>query len=132
MADEKKALIIDDDEDLVMITETYLCEVGDLDIVTANDGETGLAKALEEKPDIIILDVQMPGKNGFEVFQELKKDDSTRDIPVIMMTGVGQEVQVHFTAEEVGKMLGTAPDAYLEKPVEPDEFIATAKKLLGL
>jgi CheY-like chemotaxis protein len=88
--------------------------------------------AKEGKPDLICLDVQMPGMNGFEVFKALREDDELKSVPVIMITGVGNEVGVHFSADEVGNMLGTKPEGYLEKPVDAIQLQKLAGSLLGM
>ena len=74
----------------------------------------------------------MPEKDGFEVFAELRKDTATKDIPVVMLTGVGAKVGIPFSARDMGKFLGAEPNAYIEKPIEPSELQDTVAKLLAL
>ena len=92
----------------------------------------GLEKAKEAKPDLIILDVQMPGKSGFDLFSELDKDESTKDIPVVMLTGVEEKTGIGFSAKSMGEFFGKEPAAYIEKPVDATELQNTVSKLLGL
>jgi two-component system alkaline phosphatase synthesis response regulator PhoP len=132
MADVKTVLIVDDEQDAVEFVEAVLSEVGDIAAISANDGVSGLEKAKEATPDLIILDVQMPEKNGFEVFADLKKEASTKNIPVIMLTGVADKVGISFSAEEMGDFMGEEPDAYIEKPVDPEELKNTVSEVLGL
>jgi two-component system alkaline phosphatase synthesis response regulator PhoP len=132
MADVKTVLIVDDEQDAVAFVEAVLSEIGDIAAISANDGVSGLEKAKEATPDLIILDVQMPEKNGFDVFGDLKKDESTKGIPVIMLTGVADKVGISFSAEEMGDFMGQEPDGYIEKPVDPEELKKTVSKVLGL
>ena len=132
MANTKTVLIVDDEPDAVEFVEVALSELGGIATVSANDGVNGLQKAKEAKPDLIILDVQMPGKNGFDVFVDLKKEASTKDIPVIMLTGVADKVGIRFSGKDMGEFMGEEPDAYIEKPVNPDDLQKTVSKLLDL
>jgi CheY-like chemotaxis protein len=132
MAGEKTVLIIDDEPDAVDITKTMLSQLPGLDTLSANDGERGIAKAREFKPDLIVLDVQMPGKGGFQVFNELRADESLKDIPVIMLTGVAEKAGIGFSASDMKEFLGKEPEAYIEKPVDAADFQATVSKILRL
>ena len=132
MAENKKILIIDDEPDAIAFSEAMLSELGEFDIETAINGLEGLQKAEMIKPDLIILDIQMPVMNGFQVFKELKKNGATDSIPVIMLTGVGEKTGIGFSSEEMGDYLGETPQAYIVKPVEPEEFHKTVSSILGL
>ena len=132
MPDTRTVLIVDDEPDAVAFAEAMLSEIDGLTAVSAHDGPSGLEKAREAAPALIILDVQMPGMDGFAVFAELKKEPATKGIPVVMLTGVGQKVGISFSAEEVGKLTGEKPEAYLEKPIEPQAFQKAVKQALGL
>jgi CheY-like chemotaxis protein len=132
MAENKKVLIIDDEPDATAFSEAMLSELGDFEIVTAANGLEGLQKAEAIKPDLIILDVQMPVMNGFQVFKELKKKDDTENIPVIMLTGIATTTGLRYDAKDMGITLGSEPDAFIDKPVEPEEFHKTVSQILGL
>jgi len=80
-----KILIIDDEQDLVKLVKEIL-ELEDFEVSGAYDGEEGLTKATREMPDLILLDIKMPGLNGFQVLERLKIDKSTSHIPVVMLT----------------------------------------------
>ena len=129
MSHEKSVLVVDDEPDSIEIVEAMLSEIEGISILSAIDGNSGLVKAKEARPDLIILDVQMPGKNGFEVFYELKKDESTKDIPVIMLTGIGDKTGLSFSSNDMDEFLGTPPDAYIEKPVDAVTLQKTVLKL---
>ncbi|MFC1542148.1 response regulator [Candidatus Latescibacterota bacterium] len=132
MSDEKKVLIVDDEPDAIEIVEAMLSELETVTTLSANDGDSAIAKAKVTGPDLIILDVQMPGKSGFDVFSELKKDVSTTDIPVIMLTGIGEKTGIGFSSKNMEDYLGDSPDAYIEKPVDAVTLQKTVSKLLGL
>ncbi|MBT4850319.1 response regulator [Candidatus Parcubacteria bacterium] len=93
MADNVKILFVDDDN---FLRKVYQSELGDrgYDVILAVDGEEGLEKARTNDPDLIILDMIMPKKNGFEVLMELQEDEKTKNIPVIILSNLGQEDDV--------------------------------------
>ena len=119
----KTALIIDDSKaeaelmTAVLKDNGFVCE-------HAEDGEKGEARALELKPDIILLDVVMPGKPGFQVCRSLKKNAETSSIPVILVTSKGEE-----TDQLWGRKQGAVD--YVVKPFEPEELLATVQKHVG-
>ena len=101
-AAKKKILIIDDEEDLcVLAKHTLTLERSDLEVVSANDGPSGIRRAQADQPALIILDVMMPKMDGYEVCRLLKKDEKTRAIPVIMLTASG-DPHLNQKAFEVG------------------------------
>ena len=132
MSDEKRVLIVDDEPDAIDIVEAMLSEIHGVTTLSANDGENGFKKAKDTNPDLIIMDVQMPGKNGFEVFSDLKRDESLKDIPVIMLTGIREKSKIGFSADNMKDFLGTEPEAYIEKPVDAVILQDTVSKILGL
>lgn len=125
-----KVLVVDDEPDAVEFVRTVLEEAG-YEVSSAPDGEAGLAAARAERPDLVVLDVQMPGKDGFTVFAEMAKDEELGAIPVVMLTGVGERLGVPFSAEEMGEYYGAEPAAYVEKPVDPAALQETVRRVLG-
>ena len=132
MSDPKKVLIVDDEADAIDITDAMLSRFGNITTISASDGDSGLEKAKSEKPDLIILDVEMPGKSGFDVFVELKKDEATAGIPIVMLTGVKEKVGIPFSADAMKDFLGYEPEAYIEKPVQLGDLQKTVSSILGL
>jgi len=126
----KTVLVVDDTEDVREAVKMIL-DAHDMRTEGAVDGEDGLAKAASLMPDLIILDVQMPKKDGFQTFTELRANEATRSIPVIMITGVGERLGIGFSAREMGEFLGDEPEAYLEKPISPEEIVATVTEVLS-
>jgi len=130
--DRKKILIVDDELDVRIYVRTLFETSGYTPIVTRN-GKEGLEKAKELSPDLIILDVMMPEVGGVTMYRELKTDLELKDIPVIMLTGIGEKSFSHYL-----KMLNLKvkdpipqPDAHMEKPLDHEKLLELAKKILG-
>lgn len=114
-----KILIIDDDEELCELVSEYLTVEG-FEVESVNDGETGLETALEGKHDLVILDVMLPKKNGFDVLRELRLESK---IPVLMLTARGEDME-----RIVGLEIGA--DDYLPKPFNPRELVARLRAIM--
>lgn len=117
----KKILAVDDEKHIVRLVQVNLERHG-YTVITAYDGKDALEKVHSEHPDLIVLDVMMPYMDGFEVLQNLKKDQNTRDIPVIMLTAKAQDADV-FKGWQSGA------DCYLTKPFNPMELIMFVKRI---
>ncbi|MGI8545164.1 MAG: response regulator [Aridibacter sp.] len=115
----EKILIIDDDEELCELVSEYLTVEG-FEVESVHDGESGLNEALEENHDMVILDVMLPKKNGFDVLRELRKESK---IPVLMLTARGEDME-----RIVGLEIGA--DDYLPKPFNPRELVARLRTIL--
>jgi CheY-like chemotaxis protein len=126
----KKVLIVDDEPDAIDFTQEIVEGEGHT-VVTASDGSKGLAAMRRENPDLVILDVQMPDMDGFEVFQQMKRDDALKAIPVVMLTGIKEKVGIGFSADEMKDYMGERPADYIEKPIDPEKLKAALKKVLG-
>ena len=118
----KHILIIDDEQDMLDLLRPRL-EAAGYEVSTAPDGQSGLDKAREEKPDLILLDVMMPKIDGYQVCRFLKFDEDYKHIPIILLTARGQEQD-----RETGKKVGA--DGYLTKPFEKEELLNTIDRLL--
>lgn len=119
----KRLLLIDDEPELVALVKERL-ELEDYDVLPAYNGTEGFYKATVERPDLIILDLVMPGMNGYDVCRKLKIDARYKDIPVIMFTAKFQPNDIDF-----GKAMGA--DAYLTKPVGLKTLSDLVRSLLG-
>ncbi|MFH1218986.1 MAG: response regulator [Candidatus Eisenbacteria bacterium] len=126
----KTILVIDDEQDAVDFV-TEILEGAGRRVISENDGRAGLVAIRAERPDLVVLDVQMPKMNGFEVFEAMQKEDSLKSIPVIMLTGIRDKVGMGFSGEDMGKFYGHAPREYIEKPVNPAVFLEAVNKILG-
>ena len=132
MSDRKKVLIIDDEEDARAFAETVVSEVGDFDIIMASDGTSGSQMARDTVPDLVILDVMMPGKSGFMVFNDIRQDERLAEIKVIMLTGVAEERGIGFSGEDMGQYFGEKPFAFIDKPVDPRILEDTVRSALDV
>ena len=126
----KTILVVDDEPDAIAFVREVLEGEG-YQVNSAPDGSKGLSTMREAKPDLVILDVQMPEMDGFEVFQEMKKDEELKPIPVIMLTGIKDKLGIGFSAGDMKDYMGEQPNDYVEKPVDPAKLIATVEKILG-
>ena len=121
--DRKKILLVDDSS-TVLLMERMILSKSDYDVVTARDGLEGLEKARAERPDLILMDVIMPRMDGFEAVRQLRQEDATREIPVIMVTTRGELQSV-----EAGYESGC--NEYVTKPINGLELLAKVKSCLG-
>ena len=127
----KKVLIVDDELDVRIYVRTLFETSGYSPIVTRN-GIEGLQKAKELSPDLIILDVMMPEAGGVTMYRELKTDPQLKNIPVIMLTAVGEKSFSHYLKMLNIKIGGPIPqpEAYMEKPLDHEELLKLARKIL--
>jgi len=118
-----KILVVDDEPDVVEVVGFRLQKEG-YDVISAHDGPSGLAIALAKQPDLIVLDIMMPGIDGFEVFRRLKADQRTANIPVIMLTAKADSPSV-----AKGWMEGV--DNYITKPFDVEDLVKSVKGVLA-
>ena len=126
---EKKAkiLLVDDDIDFVESTRIVL-ESSSYEVIVALEGNEGLRKAYEEEPDLILLDIIMPVKDGFSAAEQLKKDPQLSKIPTLMLTSFS--ARRGETAIPVSRGFALDVEDYIEKPVTPDELLARIEEHL--
>jgi len=130
MQKQTKILVIDDDPDLHTAVKKIL-ESKFYEVISALDGDEGLRKVVEERPDLIILDVIMPGKHGFDVCRELKTDEKYHffsDIPVLMLTVYPEDREKMHLSMREGMMMEA--EDYLQKPIDPEELVKRVEALL--
>ena len=119
-----KVLYVEDNEDNVYMLKMRLELLGDFEVLTAENGEKGCAMALSERPDIILMDLEMPVVDGWEATRRLKDDAQTRDIPIIALSA-------HALAGEREKALAAGCDEFDTKPIEFDRLVATLRRVLA-
>ena len=126
---EKKAkiLLIDDDIDFVESTKIIL-ESKPYEVIVAHNGDEGLQKAREGNPDLILLDVIMPVKDGFTAAEQIKKDPQLSKIPVLMLTAFAAKGQE--TSIPVSRGFTLETEDYIDKPISPKELLARVEKHL--
>ena len=113
---------MDDYPDALDVWEVYLRAEG-FEVWTASDGESAFAEAVREKPDVIVMDLELPGKSGYEVARDLKARPDTRDIPLIAATGYS-----HVKQLDLARASGF--DAVMVKPCDPQSLVAEIRRLL--
>ena len=126
---EKKAkiLLVDDDIDFVESTKIVL-ESKPYEVIVALEGDEALRKARQEKPDLILLDIIMPVKDGFTAAEQLKEDPQLSKIPTLMLTSFS--ARRGETAIPVSRGFALDVEDYIEKPVSPEELLAIVEKYL--
>ncbi len=118
-----KRILIVDDEPNILISIEFLMKREGYDVAIARDGEEGLAAIRAQRPDLVVLDVMMPKRDGFEVCTEVRADQSLSEVRILMLTAKGREA-------EVKKGLALGADAYIPKPFSTQELVAKVKTLL--
>lgn len=115
-------LVADDDEDILTLVAVRL-ELAGYDVIKARSGDEALRMAVEHSPDLAVIDVMMPGLNGFEVTRELRRRELTRETPVILLTALAQE-------SDVARGLAAGADDYVKKPFDAADLRARVRRLL--
>jgi DNA-binding response OmpR family regulator len=124
MAEEKKKILIIEDDPFLLSMYVTKLEANGFMVASEENGENGIGKIKKEKPDLLLLDILLPGKDGFEILEEMKKNDELKDIPVILLTNLGQRKDV-----EKGLELG-AVDYLIKAHFTPSEVITKISKVL--
>jgi DNA-binding response OmpR family regulator len=119
-----KRILIADDEPNIVASLEFLMEQGGYEVMAVADGHAALAAVASFAPDLVLLDVMMPGRSGYEVCERLKGDPATRGIKVVMLSAKGRDV-------EVAKGLDLGADAYVTKPFSTRELAARIREMLG-
>ena len=122
MSKSPKILVVDDEENIVRLLEMNLRRRG-YDVRHAYDGQEGLTVATEERPDLIICDVNMPLLDGFEVLRRLKADQQLKDIPIVMLTAKAQ-------TDDLWHGIDAGAEYYVTKPIDLAGLLALVDKML--
>jgi len=123
MSGTKKILIADDEENIVISLEFLMKREG-FEVLVAGDGEEALSRIRADAPDLVLLDVMMPKKTGFEVCQEVRADPALAQTRILMLTAKGRDT-------EVAKGMGMGADAYMTKPFSTKDLVDQVHALLG-
>ncbi|MBD2020227.1 response regulator [Leptolyngbya sp. FACHB-36] len=118
-----KVLIVDDSPTMREMVSEHLRYEG-YSVIEAADGEEAIAKIQVSIPDLVVTDIVMPRKNGYELCRWLKSEPTTRNVPVIMCTSKGEEFDVYWGMKQ-------GADAYITKPYHPPDLLAAVKRLLN-
>ncbi len=120
----KKILVVDDAM-IILKSAKLILERAGFNVITAEDGKKALLKVVSENPDLVITDIMMPGKDGFELLKDIKNNPKTKDIPVIMLTAKGYK-------EDILKAVSLNASDYIVKPFSPKLLVDRVKKVLKL
>jgi len=118
-----KILIAEDERDIRELI-TYTLQFAGYEVVSAGDGEEAVQLTLQEKPDLVLLDVRMPRMNGYEACKAIKADEKTKGIPVVFLSAKGQDAEI-----QAGMQAGAVE--YMVKPFSPDQLTARVKVVLA-
>ena len=121
---EVRTLVVDDDPDVRLVCRVALTSFGH-EVLTARDGEEGVATALRERPDIIVLDIMMPRKDGLSLLRDLRADESAKEIPVVLLSALAASTD-QLRGYEAGA------DGYLTKPFSPDDLNSTISHIASM
>jgi CheY-like chemotaxis protein len=119
-----KVLYVEDNDDNVYMLKMRLELLGDFEVLAAEDGEKGCEMAAAERPDIILMDLEMPVLDGWEATRRLRSNPQTRDIPVIALSA-------HALAGERERALAAGCNEFDSKPIEFDRLVATVRRILA-
>ena len=116
-------ILIADDEPNIVISLEYLMKREGYEVIIARDGTQALEAILRERPSLVLLDVMMPGKTGFDVCQEVRATPSVKDTPIMMLTAKGRDT-------DIAKGLAMGATAYMAKPFSTKEIAAKVRDML--
>jgi len=120
----QRTVLIIEDEKLIIVSTQMVLEAAGFRVESATNGEDGITKAKAQSPDLILLDIMMPGIDGWETLTRLKRDTATNGIPVVIFTA-----REHSRGHQKSTDMGAAD--YFRKPFEPDELIELVEKHIG-
>lgn len=123
MVAPRKILLVDDSETILQMEQMILAKSA-YELITARDGEEGVAKALKNKPDLILMDVVMPKMDGFEAVRHLRENKQTSTVPIVMVTSKAEAESM-----EAGYVSGC--NDYIIKPIDSLELLTKVKNLIG-
>ena len=122
MSPRPLVLVADDDPDILLLI-TVTLERDGYDVVTAKDGPSALEAAAERVPHLVVLDLMMPGLDGYEVTRRLRREQATKDVPIVIVTAAAEEHQAT-------RALEAGADAYMKKPFSPRELLTRTAALI--
>jgi DNA-binding response OmpR family regulator len=124
MSDIRKKVLIADDEPNILISLEFLMKREGWAVSVARDGNQALAAIRADRPDLVLLDVMMPGRNGFEVCQAVRADEALAGVKILMLTAKGRDT-------DVAQGRGLGADAYMTKPFSTKELAAKVREMLA-
>ena len=123
---KKTILVVEDEEDVMDYLVTFF-EDNDYNVITANDSNSGFQSAKEFQPDLISLDLSMPGESGLRLYKNIIETQTTRDIPIFVVTGFSNEFKAFFDKLNPHE----SPAGYFEKPIDREAVLDKIKETIG-
>jgi|Deesub1362B_J571_1020462.scaffolds.fasta_scaffold00236_2 DNA-binding response OmpR family regulator len=120
----KRVLVVDDDRRMLELERVLFTKHG-FEVVVASDGSEAIEAALKSEPDLIVLDIEMPGKDGYATLMELRSHKKLKDVPVIVLSALTDDVY-HKISESMGTV------EHIDKPFDPERLISKAKEILDI
>ncbi len=129
---EKKVILIVDDEADMRFFLSTLAKTSGYEPVLAKNGKEGMQKALERKPDLLILDVMMPGEGGIQMYRQIRTEPNLKQMPIIMLSAIAKKTFYHYLSmlNLKTEQAIASPEAYIEKPPDTEELITLIKSIL--
>jgi len=125
----RNALVIDDEADIRNYISSILEEHG-WTVRTASTAEEGERLVRESRPEVILLDLVMPGQSGIQLFARLRGDEGTRGIPLVMVTGIKEQLNIDWK-EIVTRLKARVPDGFIEKPIDPTRLAQLVESVVS-
>lgn len=125
----RTAVVIDDEVDLTNYISAILEEHG-FEVRAANDSAEGEEMIRERAPDVILLDLMMPGRSGVQLLARLRRDEATRNIPIVMVTGIKEKLGIDW-GEFADELKSRKPDGFVEKPITEDKIMKVVEGVLS-
>ncbi len=129
MTSKRRVVIVDDEPDICRYIASIL-EDGGFDTRTAENAADGEALIREDPPDLVCIDLMMPGRSGVQLFARLKGDEATKDIPLVMITGIKEKLNIDW-ADIVKSLRTRMPEGFVDKPIDPVRLMRVVQAVLG-
>ena len=123
---KKTILVVEDEKDVMDYLVTFF-EDNDYNVITASNGNSGFKTAIANHPDLISLDLSMPGESGLRLYKNLNEAPSTKNIPILVVTGFSSEFKDFFNKLKQGE----SPAGYFEKPIDREALLNKIKETIG-
>jgi len=126
---KRRAVVIDDEVDITNYLSSIL-ETNGFEVRATNDAKSGEVLIRESLPDIVLIDLMMPGRSGVQLFAKLRGDEATKNIPMVMVTGIGSQTGMDWN-KTVDQLKARRPEGFVEKPIDPERLMKVVDAVLA-